>query len=270
MRSFWKVLLAVMLVGLIGLFVAGCSQKQAAQPQPQQQLPKYTIASEIDYPPLEFVDTQTNTNTGFDIDLMNAIGKVEGFEPVFKNMGFDGIIAAVQTNNVDAAISSITITDERAKSVDFSIPYYKSGLIIAVRKDNNDIKSFADLKGKKLVAQIGTTGLDKSKEISDSVKQFDHVPEALQEIKNGAAVALINDLPVSAYYVNMYPNDYKLVGDPLTSEFYGIAIPKNRPEIKQKIDDGLNKLKASGEYVTIYKKWFGRDPESYLPGEPPK
>ena len=63
---------------------------------------------------MEYVDPTTNTNQGFDIDLMNAIGQVEGFQPVFKNMGFDGIIAAVQTNNVDCAISAITITPDRA------------------------------------------------------------------------------------------------------------------------------------------------------------
>jgi glutamine transport system substrate-binding protein len=268
LRRFWTVLVIVMLVGLVGLLVAGCSKKQAAQPP--QQLPQYKVASEIDYPPMEFVDPASNTNQGFDIDLMNAIGQVEGFQPVFTNMGFDGIIAAVQTNNVDMAISSITITPVRQTSVDFSIPYYHSGLIIAVRADNTTIKSYADLKGQPLAAQIGTTGYDKSKEISDKVKPFDHIPEALMDVKNGASVALINDLPVSAYYVKQDPKDYKLVGQPLTSEFYGIAVPKNRPEVLQKVNDGLNKLKASGEFATLYKKWFGRDPETYLPGEPPK
>jgi polar amino acid transport system substrate-binding protein len=257
-----------MLVGLVGLLVAGCSKNQAAQTQPQ--LPQYKVASEIDYPPMEFVDPATNSNQGFDIDLVNAIGQVEGFQPVFTNMGFDGIIAAVQTNSVDMAISAISITPERQQSVDFSLPYYHSGLIITVRKDNNTIKSFADLKGQALAAQIGTTGYDKSKEISDKVKPFDHIPEALMDIKNGASVALINDKPVSAYYVKQDPDDYKLVGQPLTSEFYGIAIPKNRPDVLQKINDGLNKLKASGQYAALYKKWFGQDPEPYLPGEPPK
>jgi polar amino acid transport system substrate-binding protein len=258
-----------MLVGVIGLLVAGCgSSNQAAQPQ--QQLPQYTVASEIDYPPMEYVDPATGNNAGFDVDLMNAIGQVEGFTPVFKNMGFDGIITAVQTNNVDCAISAISITPDRKQAVDFSLPYYQSGLVIAVRKDNTTIKSYADLKNQPLAAQIGSTGLDKSKAISNNVTVFDHIPDALLDIKNGHTVALINDLPVSAYYVNQDPNDYKLVGEPLTSESYGIAVPKNRPDVLQKINDGLNKLKASGEYATLYKKWFGRDPQPYLPGQPPQ
>ena len=270
MRGFWKVVLVVMLVGLVGLFVAGCAQKQSTQGT-EQTLPEMKVASEIVYPPMEYVDETTKQNTGFDIDLVNAIGKVEGFKPVFTNMGFDGIVAAVKTNNVDFAISALTIKPDRQKEVDFSVPYYKSGLIIAVKKDDTTIKTFDDLKGKKLAAQIGTTGADYCKTIPGvSVKVFDHIPEALMEVKSGAAVALVNDLPVSAYYVSHAPNDYKLVGDLLTSEYYGIAVPKNKPDTLKKINDGLAKLKASGEYATLYKKWFGRDPEPFLPGEPPK
>jgi glutamine transport system substrate-binding protein len=266
LRSIWKVLLVLMLVGLIGLMVAGCGKKQAAQTQQ----PQYKVASEIDYPPLEFRDTSGNV-TGYDIDLMNAIGKVEGFTPVYQDMNFDGIIAAVESNSVDIGLSAFTITPDRQKMVDFSIPYYKSGLSIAVKADNTTIKSIADLKGQKIAAQIGTTGYDRAKAVPGAtVKPFDHIPEALLDVKNGDTVALINDLPVSAYYMNMSPNDYKLVGDTLDSEYYGIVVAKNKPEILQQINDGLNKLKASGEFATIYKKWFGRDPEPYLPGQPPQ
>ena len=269
MRSVWKVLLVVMLVGLIGLLVAGCSQKQAAQPQPQQ-LPQYKVASEIDYPPFEFRDT-SGTVTGYDIDLMNAIGKVEGFQPVFQDMNFDGIIAAVQANSVDAGISAFSITTDREKTVDFSIPYYKSGLSICVAANNTTIKSIDDLNGKRIAAQNGTTGYDRAKAVPGStVVPFDHVPEALMDVKNGDTVALINDLPVNLYYMNQDPGDFKLVGNTLDSEFYGIVVAKNRPQVVQQINDGLNKLKASGEFATIYKKWFGVDPEPYLPGQAPQ
>jgi polar amino acid transport system substrate-binding protein len=186
-------------------------------------------------------------------------------------MNFDGIIAAVEANSVDIGLSAFTITPDRQKMVDFSMPYYRSGLILAVSKNNNGIKSIDDLKGKTIAAQIGTTGYDRAKEVPGAtVKPFDHIPEALLDVKSGDAAALINDLPVSAYYVNQSPNDYKLVGDTLDSEYYGIVVAKNKPQILQQINDGLNKLKASGEFATIYKKWYGRDPEPYLPGQPPQ
>jgi len=268
LRRFWTVLVIVMLVGLVGLLVAGCSQKQAAQPQ--QQLPQYKVASEIDYPPFEFRDT-SGVVTGYDIDLMNAIGKVEGFQPVFQDMNFDGIIAAVEANSVDAGISAFSITPDREKTVNFSIPYYKSGLSIAVTANNNTIKSIDDLKGKRIAAQTGTTGYDRAKAVPGStVVPFDHVPEALMDVKNGDTVALINDLPVNLYYMKEDPGDFKLVGNTLDSEYYGIVVAKNRPQVLQQINDGLNKLKASGEFATIYKKWFGVDPEPYLPGQAPQ
>jgi len=268
LRNAWKVLLVVMLVGLISLLVAGCSQKQAAQQQPQQ-VPQYKIASEIDYPPFEFRDTAGNV-TGYDIDLMNAIGKVEGFQPVFQDMNFDGIIAAVQANSVDAGISAFSITADREQTINFSIPYYLSGLSIAVAANNTTINSIADLKGKRIAVQNGTTGMDRAKAVPGAtVVPFDHVPEALMDVKNGDAVALINDLPVNLYYMNQSPNTFKLAGPTLDSEPYGIVVAKNRPQVLQQINDGLNKIKASGEFVTIYQKWFGVAPQPYLPGQPP-
>lgn len=206
------------------------------------------------------------------MDLIRAVAKVEGFDIEIRDMGFDGIIAAVQTGNVDLALSAITITEERKKQVNFSIPYYQSGLIIAVRSDNNAIKSFEDLKGKRIAAQIGTTGAKFSHSIPGAkVTEYDHITEAFMELKNGGADAVVNDFPVTAYYIKQSGGkDFKMVGDLMSSEYYGIAVPKDKDELLQKINDGLNKLKTSGEYAVIYRKWFNQDPPSFLPGEPPK
>jgi polar amino acid transport system substrate-binding protein len=257
----------MMVAGLAALVLAGCSQKQAAQPQAPQQA-QYKIASEIDYPPFEFRDTSGNI-TGYDIDLMNAIGQVEGFKTSFEDMNFDGIIAAVQSNSVDAGISAFSITPDREKTINFSIPYYRSGLSIAVTASNTTITSVNDLKGKRIAVQNGTTGMDRAKQVPGAtVVPFDHVPDALMDVKNGDTIALINDLPVNLYYMQQSPGSFKLVGNTLDSELYGIVVAKDRPQILQQINDGLNKLKANGQFATIYKKWFGVAPESYLPGNP--
>lgn len=278
MRNLSKKVLVVLIVGLLGglgALLVGCGSKQSSAPTTSDQaksVKKYSVATEAAFAPFEMRDTETNEYVGFDMDLIRAIGKVEGFEPEIKDMGFDGIIAAVKTGNVDMAISAITIKPDRQKEVDFSIPYYQSGLSIAVSKDNNTIKSFEDLKGKRIAVQIGTTGADMAKTIPGAtIKTFDHVTEALMEIKNGGADALVNDLPVSAYYIKQNGGkDFKLVGELLSTEFYGIAVPKDKPEIKKMIDDGLMKLKESGEYARIYEKWFGEKPPEFLPGEPKK
>ncbi len=278
MQNFRKqvlVVLLVVLMVLLGTLIAGCGSKQTSTPAGNNQansVKKYSVATEAAFAPFEMRDTEKNDYVGFDMDLIRAIGKVQGFEPEIKDMGFDGIIAAVKTGNVDMAISAITIKPDRQKEVDFSIPYYQSGLAIAVNKDNNTIKSFDDLKGKRIAVQIGTTGADMAKTIPGAtIKTFDHVTEAFMEMKNGGADALINDLPVSAYYIKQNGGkDFKLVGDLLSSEFYGIAIPKDKPELKKMIDEGLMKLKESGEFAKIYEKWFGEKPPEFLPGEPKK
>jgi glutamine transport system substrate-binding protein len=264
LKGWGKKLTILFLVGLLGVVLAGCSQKKDTSAT--KEVPTYTVATEAAYAPFEVRDSKGNF-TGFDMDLIRAVANVENFKLNIKDMGFDGIIAAVQTGNVDMAISAISIDPDRSKQVDFSTPYYQSGLIIAVKSDNNDIKSFADLKGKKVTAQIGTTGYKYCVNHGLKPTVFDHVPDALMEVKNGGAVALVNDQPVSAYYVKKSNGEFKLVGSLLTSEYYGIAFSKSNTALKDKVDEGLQKLKANGTYAKLYQKWFGQQPPSFLPGE---
>lgn len=109
----------------------------------------FTVATEPAFPPFEMTDQKTGELTGFDLELMKAIGQEAGLKITFESLPFDGIIPALQAGTVKAAISGMTITPERAQTLSFSRPYFKAGLAIAVRKDNNSIKSFDDLKGKK-------------------------------------------------------------------------------------------------------------------------
>ena len=116
----------------------------------------FRVATEATFPPFEF--QQGGQLTGFDIDLMRAIGKEADLNIDFRNLPFDGIIPALQARTVEAAISGMTITSERAQAISFSRPYFRAGLAIAVREDNRTIKNFEDLKGKRIAVQIGTTG----------------------------------------------------------------------------------------------------------------
>ncbi len=273
MRKVFRYLLIVMLIGLIGAFGVGCSSDNnngtpAAGDKDNIEKPKYTVAFEATFAPLEFRDEKTGEFTGFDIELIKAIGKVEGFDVELKDMGFDGIVSSVKTGNIDIGASGLTIREDRLESVDFSIPYYQAGLGIVVRANEDKIKSFEDLKGKKIAVQIGTTGADYAKTIKGAkVTDFDQVTDALMEVKNGGADALVNDNPVNQYYVSKSKKDYKIVGDILESEYYGIAVKKGNTELLEKINNGLKKLKENGEYAKLYKKWFGEEPPEFLPGE---
>jgi len=223
------------------------------------------VATEPAFPPFEF-QGQGGELQGFSIDLMNAVGSAANFKVNFQSLPFDGIIPALQGKTVDAAISSITITEERAKTISFSRPYFKAGLAIAIRADNQNITGFDSLKNKKLAVQIGTTGAAKAKSIPGvQIRSFDSAPLALQELLNGNVDAVINDAPVTLYAINTGNlKGIKVVEQLLTEEFYGIATAKNSPNLAL-INEGLNNVLKNGTYSQIYQKWFKADPPSSLP-----
>jgi glutamine transport system substrate-binding protein len=267
-RKAIKSLLIIMLIGLISVFGFGCGNEQAAPSENETEKPTYTVAFEATFPPFESKDAETGEFVGFDIDLIRAIGEEEGFDVQLMEMGFDGIIAAVQTGNVDLGVSGITIREDRLESVDFSTPYYHSALSIVVRTDNDTIKGVEDLKGKRIAVQIGTTGADYAKKIEGAkVTEYDAVTDCFLELKNGGADAIVNDNPVNLNYIKGNEQDYKIVGDTLESEYYGIAVKKGNKELLDKINSGLQKLKDNGKFAELYKKWFEVDPPEYLPGE---
>jgi arginine/lysine/histidine/glutamine transport system substrate-binding/permease protein len=219
----------------------------------------FRVATEATFPPFEF--QKAGQLTGFDIDLMRAIGKEANLNIDFRNLPFDGIIPALQAGTMEAAISGITITSERSRAISFSRPYFKAGLAIAVREDNNTIKSFEDLKGKRIAVQIGTTGALEAVKIPEArVSQFDSAALALQELINGRVDAVVNDKPVTLYAIKEAGlRGVKVVGELLTEEFYGIALPKNSPYL-QLINDALGRVIESGQYDVIFKQWFGEKP----------
>lgn len=223
------------------------------------------VATEPAYPPFES-QAEGGGYEGFDIDLFNAVGEVAGLEIQFESLPFDGIIPALQAGTVGAAISAMTITAERAETVDFSRPYFKAGLAIAVEADNEEITSFEDLVGKRIAVQIGTTGAAEAEKVEGAeVVTFESTPLALQELSNGNADAVIGDLPVALYAIDEGGLDtVKVVGDLLTEEFYGIALPQGSENLA-KINEGIAAIIADGTYGEIYKKWFDAEAPTDLP-----
>ncbi|WP_445630955.1 ABC transporter permease subunit [Nostoc sp. DSM 114167] len=248
-------------VGFSCLLLAGCAGNSSAGKT-------LRVATEPAFPPFEF-QGKGGELQGFSIDLMNAIASSANFKVNFQSLPFDGIIPALQAKTVDAAISSITITEERAKTVSFSRPYFKAGLAIAIRADNQEITGFDSLKNKKIAVQIGTTGAAKAKSIPGvQIRSFDSAPLALQELLNGNVDAVINDAPVTLYAINTGNlQGIKVVQKLLTEEFYGIATAKNSQNLTL-INDGLDRVLKNGTYSQIYQKWFKVEPPS-LPAKSP-
>lgn len=218
------------------------------------------VALDPTFPPFQS-QTGSGQFEGFDIDLINAIAEAEGLTLDMAGLPFDGIIPALQSGTVDLTISTMTITAERAQAVDFSRPYFRAGLAIAVQESNTDITSFDNLEGKRIAVQIGTTGAEKANEANAAeVRTFDNTPLALQELANGNVDAAVSDAPVILYAIKAGSvTGIKIVGEQLTEEYYGIAAPKNSPNL-EKINAGLNTILENGKYKEIYQKWFSGEP----------
>jgi len=189
---------------------------------------------------------------------MKAIAKEAGFEVEFIDTPFDGIFVALQSGDFDAVISATTITEERAQIVDFSEPYFDAGLAVAVREDSS-YQTPDDLEGQPIGVQLGTTGDMEatSRYGEENVRRYDDVLLAFQALVSGDVEAVVNDLPVTKGYIAANPDaGIRIIEGMLTSEQYGIAVNKERPELLEAINKGLAAVKASGEYDAIYEKWI--------------
>ncbi len=218
------------------------------------------VGTEPTFPPFEFTLPGEQTITGFDIDLITEIAKAEGYEVEIQSVPFDGLIPALMTGVIDAAASAITITEERQKRIAFSEPYYTSGLTALIRaSDQDQIKTIADLKGKIIGTQIGTTGSMFAAEIENATtKNFNTLPEAYMELKANGCDAVINDRPVNDYFLATSNSDGVVsLSEVYSAEDYGIAMRLGNDEVITIINDGFAKIKANGVYDTVYAKWFG-------------
>jgi len=244
---FKRVLTALLLVAVLFGFAA-CAKKTS----------KIVIATDATWPPMEMVDESKNI-VGFDIDLMTAAAKAGGFEVEFKNTAWDGIFAGLDGGKYDAVMSSVTITDERKQTMDFSVPCINAGQILVVKSEVSGVATLADLKGKTVAAQIGTTGafeIDKYADVKK--KEYDEIGLAFADLANGRIDAVVCDTPVAAQYAlqnDEYKGTLKIVGEPFTDEYYGVAVNKGNKKVLDLINKGLQKVLDSGENMTLETKW---------------
>lgn len=242
-----KMTLFVSLLVLVSILLASCSAASD----------KVRVATEAAYPPFETVNEQTKELEGFDIDLMNAIAEKGGFEVEFVNTPFDSVLAGIATCQFDAAISAITITEERAKEYNFSTPYVTAGQIITVRIDNTDITTPADLAGKTVGVQLSTTGqIEVEKIAGASIKPYDTVDLAFLDLVNGQVDAVVADLAPSINYINQSKDKIRRTGDVFTTENYGVAICKTNTELLDKVNAALAELEKDGTLASLQEKWL--------------
>ncbi|MFZ6029160.1 MAG: basic amino acid ABC transporter substrate-binding protein [Chloroflexota bacterium] len=218
---------------------------------------KLTVATDAAWPPFESINEQTKEIEGFDIDLIKAIAEKEGLELDIQNVSWDPLLAGMATCQYDLAISAMTITEERKQQFNFSDPYFAAGQIVTVRADNADITGKDDLAGKVVGAQIGTTGAFEIEKIEGAtLKTYDDVGLAFQDLMNGQIDAVVADNPLALGYVGENSDKIKVVGEVFTDEYYGIAICKNNTELVAKINAGLKAVQEEGLIDQLVEKWL--------------
>jgi polar amino acid transport system substrate-binding protein len=258
-----------------GLVLSACGKKEAAPtpaaapaaspvaaaPAPPPPAKVYVVGTDAAYAPFEF-QNEKGEIVGMTVDLMTAAAKKAGIEIKFVNTPWEGIFNALQQGDRDILASSITITDERKQTMDFTNPYFDAVQLIAV-KGNSKIAKFDDLKKLKVGVQTGTTGDEAVTKLlgktSTNIKRFESTPLALKELEAGGVDAVVADNGVVINYVtNNAGAKFKTVSDKaFVPEQYGFAVKKGATELLEKLNKGLADIKADGTYDQISAKYFG-------------
>jgi polar amino acid transport system substrate-binding protein len=237
----------------LGVCLAAPDSAAAAQPK------KVVVATDATWPPMEMLDANKNI-IGFDIDYMKAVAKEAGFQVEFKNTAWDGIFGGLETGNYDAIISSVTITDERKKKYDFSLPYINAGQVLVVPKTTRGVRTLADMKGKKVGAQIGTTGAMEIQKVKGvELKNYDEIGLAFEDMAAGRIAGVVCDTPVAADYALQraeYKAKFMIVGEPFTQEQYGIVVKKGDKQLIDLLNKGIKAVKQKGIDKELEKKWL--------------
>lgn len=230
------------------------------------------VGTDTNYVPFEFLDQETGEYVGFDIDLMDAIAEEVGFDYELEPMDYNGLIPALQTNNLDIAIAGITINEERQATIDLSDPYYDAGTAVLVREDEEDIQEIDDLKGKVVAAKQGTSSYDAVMEL-DGIKEvvpFPNIDQAYMELEKNSADAVVFDLPALLYYINTSgQGKAKVIDGLLEGQTFGIGLPKGSP-LTAEINLALEKIKEDGTYDELHEKWFGEEAMEWRKRKPKK
>lgn len=225
--------------------------------------PTVNVVTDPSFVPFEMMDPESGEMIGFDMDIINEVAERAGFEVNLTTMEFAGIIPAVQTGSQEIAIAGVTITEERAEIVDFSDPYYDSGLQIIVRADNDDVETIEDLVGLSIATRIGSTSYDFLQEqLGDDadITPYPGNSDMYMALLGRNVDAAFYDAPNVAYFAQTRGEGRtKVVGPLYEGQQYGIVFHKGS-EWVEPTNEALAAMHEDGTYDEIYEKWFGESP----------
>jgi polar amino acid transport system substrate-binding protein len=252
-------LLAVLLLALASVAALGCGGGSDSTTGGEGSGgEKLIVGSDVPYPPFEEFGKTKSEFKGFDIELVEAIADRIGRAPEFKDTSFDTIFRDLAQGKFDMVASATTITDEREETVDFTNPYYlPSAQSIVVNKGNSELKTDKDLEGLVVGVQQGTTGEEYVEEEikTKELRTFPQGPDTIPALKAGTIDAVVIDRPVAENIIAA-DGDLEISGGIETEERYGFVVQQGDEELLDELNEALKEVIDSGEYKTIYTKWF--------------
>ena len=222
---------------------------------------KLVVALEGAWQPWSYHD-ESDTLVGYDVEVSRAIAEKLGVEPEYVESDWDSLFAGLDAGRFDIVCNGVEVTDERAKTYDFTTSYGYIHTALAVRKDNEDIKSFEDLKGKTTANSLASTYMELAESYGATVQGIDTLEETIQLLTAGRIDATLN-ADVSFYdYLNVHPDaDFKLVAQ--TEDASHVAIPVRKGDdsasLLEAINTAIDELRADGTLKALGEKYFGQD-----------
>ncbi len=257
-KIFSLVLVLLLAVGML----AGCggTEEEAAEAAPE--VTTYIIATDTTFAPFEF-QNEAGDYVGIDIDILAAVAEDQGFEYELRPLGFSAAVAALESNQADAVIAGMSMTEERQQKYDFSEAYYDSGVVMAISADDTAIKSYTELTGKTVAVKTGTEGATFAESIKDQygfeLVYFDESPLMYEDVKTGNSAACFEDYPVMGYGIAQ-GNGLKMVTDMEKGSSYGFAVLKGEnTELLDMFNAGLKNIIESGKYQEILDSYISAE-----------
>lgn len=219
-----------------------------------------TVGTEGTYKPFSFHEGGAGDLTGYDVEVITAVAEKLGVKPKFEETQWDAIFAGLKSGRFDVIANQVTMDAQRKKAYDFSTPYTVSKGVIVTKADNNDITSFADLKGKTTAQSLTSNWNDLAKKSGAKVEGVEGWAQSVTLLKQGRVDATINDQLTYLDYQKSTPDDaIKIAAETKDTSEAALAFPKGSTDLVKAVDSALGELRQDGTLAKISDKNFGED-----------